>query len=452
MQLIFIPLWQQRFLDSFLLGFFSWLCYHPFEIIFPNTGEFNVAQYLLISWSIILAPTIWEILSVYDSWRARPLFELIVRIGIGWLLVLLGGLLILFFIKQVNFLSRLFTIYWFLCCLFLMYLYKYCLYYFLRLNRVKGQNAKRVLILGSNSDPRWAKNKFVFGAQEGFEFMGNYSPTSLALDKLPMLVKQYRIDEVWISLSITEAAYINEVQLHLRNLLVKLRWFPDRMAMELMLNPMQDFLGLPMVVLDEPSAIGRGRFIKSLFDKSFSFIALIFLSPLLLFLALLIKFDSKGPIFFIQPRLGLDGKIINVLKFRSMKLHEEFGIVTQASKEDQRVTRVGKYLRRYSLDELPQFINVLMGDMSVVGPRPHALKHNEEFSDMLEGYLLRHKVKPGITGWAQINGYRGETDTLDKLAKRLEFDMYYIANWSFWFDIRIVLTTAFMGWTSKNAY
>jgi putative colanic acid biosynthesis UDP-glucose lipid carrier transferase len=180
--------------------------------------------------------------------------------------------------------------------------------------------------------------------------------------------------------------------------------------------------------------------------------ALILLAPLFLVLAVLIKLSSPGPVFFKQPRHGLNGRPFNVYKFRSMKLHKEEGVVTQATKGDPRVTRIGEFIRRTSLDELPQFFNVLLGDMSVVGPRPHALQHNEMYKDLLDVYMVRHRVKPGITGWAQVNGYRGETDTVEKMAKRVQFDLYYIRNWSLWMDVKIVIWTAFKGWTGKNAY
>jgi putative colanic acid biosynthesis UDP-glucose lipid carrier transferase len=191
---------------------------------------------------------------------------------------------------------------------------------------------------------------------------------------------------------------------------------------------------------------------KDLFDKIFSVVALIMLLPLFLVIAISIKLSSPGPVLFRQPRLGLNGKAFNVYKFRSMKLHQEHGTVTQATQGDPRITPIGRFLRRTSLDELPQFINVLMGDMSVVGPRPHALQHNEMYMEKLEMYMLRHRVKPGITGWAQIHGYRGETDTVDKMAKRVQFDLHYIQNWSFSMDIKIIVWTAFKGWTGNNAY
>jgi putative colanic acid biosynthesis UDP-glucose lipid carrier transferase len=207
-----------------------------------------------------------------------------------------------------------------------------------------------------------------------------------------------------------------------------------------------------VVDLNQPISSGLNGIIKDLFDRAFATIALILLLPLFIVLAILIKKSSPGPVFFKQPRLGLNGREFDVYKFRTMKVHQEHNQITQATKDDPRLTPIGGFLRRTSLDELPQFINVLLGDMSVVGPRPHALQHNEMYKDLLEMYMLRHRVKPGITGWAQIHGYRGETDTVDKMAMRVEFDLHYIQNWSLWMDVRIIIWTAFKGWTGKNAY
>ncbi|BBH32127.1 undecaprenyl-phosphate glucose phosphotransferase [Pseudomonas sp. St290] len=151
--------------------------------------------------------------------------------------------------------------------------------------------------------------------------------------------------------------------------------------------------------------------------------------------------------------MGINGKHFKVYKFRSMVVHNESGgDVTQASRNDSRVTRIGAFLRRTSLDELPQFFNVLQGRMSIVGPRPHALAHNEYYKDLVESYMQRHKVKPGITGWAQVSGYRGETDTLDKMQKRVEYDLWYIDNWSLWIDMKIIFLTVFKGFVNKNAF
>jgi putative colanic acid biosynthesis UDP-glucose lipid carrier transferase len=170
-------------------------------------------------------------------------------------------------------------------------------------------------------------------------------------------------------------------------------------------------------------------------------------------IAIGVKLTAPGPVLFKQLRHGWDGKPVKVYKFRTMVVHsEEGGQVTQACKGDSRITPFGAFLRRTSLDELPQFFNVLQGRMSIVGPRPHAIAHNEEYKDQIDEYMLRHKVKPGITGWAQVNGWRGETDTLEKMQKRVEYDLYYIDHWSLWFDLKIIFITLFKGFVGKNAY
>jgi putative colanic acid biosynthesis UDP-glucose lipid carrier transferase len=214
-----------------------------------------------------------------------------------------------------------------------------------------------------------------------------------------------------------------------------------------------EFLGMPVVDLNRPANGGVRGIAKDLFDKIFSLCVLILLIPLFIVLAIAIKLSSKGPVLFRQPRLGLNGKRFNVYKFRSMKPHSETdGKITQATRDDPRITPIGAFMRRTSLDELPQFLNVLMGDMSVVGPRPHALQHNDLYKEKLNGYMQRHRVKPGITGWAQIHGLRGETDSDEKMARRVAFDLHYIQHWSFWMDLKIIVWTAFKGWTNTNAY
>jgi putative colanic acid biosynthesis UDP-glucose lipid carrier transferase len=198
---------------------------------------------------------------------------------------------------------------------------------------------------------------------------------------------------------------------------------------------------------------GPARFIKRTEDILIGGLISLLILPVCLGIAIAIKATSPGPVVFKQYRTGINGKKFKVYKFRSMVVHQEHnGDVTQAKKNDARITPIGAFLRRTSLDELPQFFNVLQGRMSLVGPRPHALAHNEYYKDLVESYMQRHKVKPGITGWAQVNGYRGETDTLDKMQKRVEYDLWYIDNWSLWLDLKIIFLTVFKGFINKNAY
>jgi putative colanic acid biosynthesis UDP-glucose lipid carrier transferase len=213
-----------------------------------------------------------------------------------------------------------------------------------------------------------------------------------------------------------------------------------------------DINGLPAVSVFENPFYGVDGLIKRAFDVVLSSLLLIVLALPMAVIALLVKRSSPGPVFFRQLRYGLDGRSILVWKFRSMGVCENGASVTQATKNDPRVTKIGAILRRTSLDEIPQLINVLSGSMSLVGPRPHANAHNEHYRSLIPGYMLRHKVKPGITGWAQVNGWRGETDTLEKMEKRVECDHEYIRQWSLAMDMEILFRTFWVVFSRKNAY
>ncbi|PIX80383.1 MAG: undecaprenyl-phosphate glucose phosphotransferase, partial [Piscirickettsiaceae bacterium CG_4_10_14_3_um_filter_44_349] len=211
--------------------------------------------------------------------------------------------------------------------------------------------------------------------------------------------------------------------------------------------------GLPVIsVYDTPLNSSTARMLKRFEDVTLSTLILILISPIMIALAIGVKLSSPGPILFKQKRYGLNGKEIKVYKFRSMTTQDNGATINQATKNDPRITKFGAFIRKTSLDELPQFINVIQGKMSIVGPRPHANAHNEQYRKLVPQYMQRHLVKPGITGWAQINGWRGETETLDKMEKRIEFDLHYINNWSLWFDIKIIILTVFKGFIDKNAY
>jgi putative colanic acid biosynthesis UDP-glucose lipid carrier transferase len=227
---------------------------------------------------------------------------------------------------------------------------------------------------------------------------------------------------------------------------------PDFFVFQLLHSRWTDIGGLPAVSVFENPLYGVDGLTKRLFDFVTASLLLVALSPLLVAVAVAIKLTNRGPVFFRQRRYGLDGNEILVWKFRSMTVCEDGGTVTQATKQDSRVTPLGAILRRTSIDELPQLFNVIGGSMSLVGPRPHAAAHNEEYRQMIEGYMLRHKIKPGITGLAQVRGWRGETDTLEKMQRRVECDHEYIREWSLWLDIRILFRTIFVVLKRDNAY
>ena len=210
--------------------------------------------------------------------------------------------------------------------------------------------------------------------------------------------------------------------------------------------------GIPVVAVCETPFTGLDGAFKRGSDVVLSLLILLLLLPVLAITALAVKLSSPGPVIFRQRRYGLDGHEIIVYKFRSMSSQDDGDLVQQASKRDPRVTPVGAFLRRSSLDELPQFINVLQGRMSIVGPRPHAVAHNEMYRKLIKGYMLRHKVRPGITGWAQVNGYRGETETLEKMKARIDCDLEYLRNWSLRLDLFIIVKTVWVVFKNENAY
>lgn len=413
-----------------------------------------------------LALLLFPQFDLYISWRGRSLWALALKLAMAWSLVLLVGLVFSFLIHHVGELSRLWMLYWYMAGLVLLLACRAGTYLMLRRLRARGFNNRRVLIVGYNEIGRELHRRATAQGWYGYEVRGVYlgggedevplteaGVTRLAsLEEIAGYVALHQIDEIWITLPMAAANELQTLHDLLRNVLADVRWIPNTLSMRVLSLRMVDFLGFPTLDLNSPMLRGGQGIFKSLLDKLFSAAVLVTLSPLLLLIAIGIKLSSPGPILFRQSRLGLDGRKFEVYKFRTMALHREASGVTQASRGDQRITPFGAFLRHRSLDELPQFLNVLLGDMSVVGPRPHALAHNEIYKQLLEQYMVRHRVKPGITGWAQINGYRGETDTVDKMEKRVQFDLYYIQNWSLWLDLWIVLRTAVGGWTGKNVY
>lgn len=233
---------------------------------------------------------------------------------------------------------------------------------------------------------------------------------------------------------------------------IEVQLCPDAMMVTPQAHGARVESGLLLLDLQEPPFSERGSLAKAVLDYALACVAIVVLAPLMLFIALAIKIDSRGPAFFVQSRHGYNNRIIRVFKFRTMTCADDGPIVPQAARDDKRVTRVGRLLRRTSLDELPQLLNVLRGELSLVGPRPHAVSHNEFYAASLDRYTNRHKVKPGITGWAQVNGFRGMTETEDAMRKRLDLDLLYINQWSLWLDIKILARTLAIPFHDNNAY
>jgi putative colanic acid biosynthesis UDP-glucose lipid carrier transferase len=265
-------------------------------------------------------------------------------------------------------------------------------------------------------------------------------------------VRSHAIDRVYIALPISKAPRIKELVRELRDTTASVYFVPDLFAFDLVHARCIEIDGMPAFSICESPLQGTGGVWKRLLDLGVACAALALIWPVLLVIAVLVKQSSPGPVLFKQRRYGLHGEEILVYKFRSMTACEDGAVVRQATREDSRITPIGRFLRRTSLDELPQILNVLEGKMSIVGPRPHAVAHNEEYRKLISGYMIRHKVRPGITGWAQIHGLRGETSTVERMRARIEFDLHYLKNWSLWLDVRIIARTVFTVFNDGNAY
>ena len=278
-------------------------------------------------------------------------------------------------------------------------------------------------------------------------------PSALTcIESVKSLIDEHNVRSVYLALPLKGLVFIESLYAELMELNVDVHWVPNIHELHLINPSVKELSGYPVMTLSETPLIGTHHLKKAILDKILASIALLMLSWLMLGTAIAIKLSSPGPVFFRQARTGWDGKEFDIWKFRSMKVHkEELGQIKQATKNDDRITPVGRFIRKTSIDELPQLFNVLAGNMSMVGPRPHAVQHNQLYSKQITAYLCRHRIKPGITGLAQVRGYRGETEELALMNKRVESDLEYINNWSVSLDLIIMIRTA-LTLLSSRAY
>jgi len=272
------------------------------------------------------------------------------------------------------------------------------------------------------------------------------------LSQIARYVVEHGVRDVYITLPLGSQPRIVDLLEQLQGTTASLFFVPDVFGISIIQGRLQDMNGIPVVGICETPFTGTNELAKRVSDIILASLILIVIAPLMLVIAIGVKLSSPGPVIFRQRRNGLDGHEIVVYKFRSMTTQDDGAQVPQATRHDPRVTRFGAFLRRNSLDELPQFFNVLQGSMSIVGPRPHAVTHNEQYKQIIKAYMVRHKVKPGITGWAQVNGLRGETDTIEKMRARVEYDLEYLRNWSIGLDLRIIVSTIRVVFFDRHAY
>lgn len=395
---------------------------------------------------------------IYGSWRGMKLVAQLGRQAGCWMFAFVILLVMLVFAKQNEVFSRMWLGLWMILGITISCLYKGALYAILKALRKKGHNIKSVAVIGSESVLQEVLEKSADHAEYGFHVvrtleLSSSADSSESLEKLlqePLLAK---VHEIWICLPLKDGDLLKQILQQLRYSTAEIRYFPDFEDIHLLNHKATDMLGMYALDLSCSPMAGGNRWIKRAEDVLLGSLIGILILPLCLLIAIAVKATSRGPVLFKQVRHGIGGKKFKVYKFRTMQVHRERdGQITQAKKNDARLTPIGAFLRRTSLDELPQFYNVLQGSMSIVGPRPHAIAHNDFYKSLVESYFRRHKVKSGITGWAQINGYRGETDTLEKMQKRVEYDLWYIENWSLWLDLKIIFLTLVKGFVNKNAY
>ena len=395
-----------------------------------------------------------------EELSGKPVTVILGRIILEWLTVVCVLLLAGFAFKVTAQFSRLMMLTWFVVSPLTLYA--------VHMGRLRA----RWLI--SNSD--LAPSYLIIGANSvGFElfrrlprkgFLGFFDFRSI--DRLPDTIdpahlvghckdvaefaRTHGVTSIYIALPLSNVPRIGEMVRELRDTTASIYFVPDVFAFDLIQGRLVEINGMPAISVCDTPFHGMDAVMKRVTDVALAGSALLLLAPLMLLIALAVKLTSRGPVLFRQRRYGLNGEEIMIYKFRSMTVCEDGAVVTQATRQDARVTPLGRFLRSTSLDELPQLLNVLEGKMSVVGPRPHAVAHNELYRKLINGYMIRHKVRPGITGWAQVNGLRGETETVDKMRERVRFDLEYLSHWSPWMDVKIIARTLWVIARDRNAY
>ncbi len=410
----------------------------------------------------LLTIVVFSRFGMYHSWRGKSRLFQLRMITVSWLSVLLFLIVIAFMTKTSATFSRQWLAIWGITTWSFLLLFRLALAQILRVMRKQGWNHRRIVIVGAGNLGRDVAKRIQEAAWTGLDIIAfidddeqlygthiNGIKVKCSIPELCALIETEDIDEVWLALPFPAEHRIKEILHDLRHSTLTIRFVPDIFGFRLINHSIAEIAGLPILNLTDSPMQGINRFIKALEDKTLAFVILLFASPVMVWCAIGVKRSSPGPVFYRQERVSWNGKPFNMLKFRSMPIEaeKESGAVWAKSGEN-RATEFGSMLRRTSLDELPQFINVLKGDMSIVGPRPERPVFVEKFKDEIPLYMQKHLVKAGITGWAQINGWRGDTD----LNKRIEYDLHYIEHWSLWFDLKIIILTISKVFVGKNAY
>ena len=391
------------------------------------------------------------ILLARGAYKTRNLIDVrrqVRDILVAWTGAFLILLAVAFTLKTASEYSRGATIVFFAAGAVDLLVWRYAVAGYLRRTLATGSFAKRkIFLIGEKS--RLASNAITELAQCGYTPVGecelpdsnagNFDATGVIVDAIVAATRREPIEAIFLLVGWNRGAEVDSILRALRILSVPIHLVPDQQALDLLSHPIVHVGRVWTAELKRAPLSAGERALKRSLDLVLAGMGLLFLSPLMLVVAALIKLDSPGPVFFVQQRNGFNGRSFRIFKFRTMTVLEDGPVIQQATEDDPRVTNLGRLLRRTSIDELPQLLNVLLGDMSLVGPRPHATAHNDEYEKLIDNYAMRYHVKPGISGWAQVNGYRGETRSVELMAQRVEYDLWYINNWSLRLDLKIML-------------
>lgn len=421
---------------------------------------------LLVLIFVLINSLSFQQADLYRSWRGRPFSDQFGRLILAWLFsgLVISGVWAIFSMSEI--IPGAWLVYWLLLAVLIISIQRISLHASLRFFRKQGINRKLILIYGAGNLGKSIANQVEKSTESGFQIHGFIddnpdllnqvlisAPVLGGLDKLDQILENNAIDEIWVALPLAGTPKVTQVLEIADKYMRSVRLFPDIYGLTLLNHSVSELLGFPIIDLNVDRMEGINRFLKETEDRALGLLFFLIALPVIGLIAAIIKTTSDGPILFKQRRTGWDGKPFTIYKFRTMRLHQEpTGQLTQAQRNDARLTPVGRWLRRTSLDELPQLFNVLQGRMSLVGPRPHAVEHDNIYEKQIEGYMRRNRVKPGITGWAQINDLRGEIEHLDDMIRRVKHDLYYIEHWSVWFDLRIILATILKIFFSKKAW
>lgn len=449
-------LWVMRLLDVLVSMLCCFVAYYLVFDTQPSPPHYQVAMLL----SVLLVMLVFHAYSLYRTWRGIDYIQEMAALLLAWTTVFSIQVFLSVITKTSEDFSRAWLVMWYTFGAISLLIMRYFLRRVLRYMRSHGFNLRHIAIISSGDTGGQVLKNIQGSPESGFNVAAYFSDeeekdgisATIYYGRFPEArdyLENHQIDQVWIAMPFRDADRIEYIMEQLKNVTADIRLVPDFLSFRLINHSISSIAGMPVINLSVTPMDGVNFWIKAIEDKFISALILLLASPVLICIAIAIKLTSSGPVFYKQNRLSWNGKEFTMYKFRTMPVDTELNTgPVWAVNGENRATSVGGFLRRTSLDELPQFWNVLKGDMSIVGPRPERPIFVHQLKDKIPSYMQKHMVKAGITGWAQVNGWRGDTD----LTERIEHDLYYIDNWSLWLDLKIISLTIFKGFVHKNAY